>query len=249
MEPMIKRRKEYADGDLGCPLGHLKDAYLFSGLSAEETDRFQYAAQTRPYRKGKTLYLQEEPAEFFYVICSGWIKLFHTMPEGEEVIVDMLTGGDMFGESAIFKQDHHMCSAQVIEDAVLISIPANLLSEQIRLNSKLALNMLSSMSIHHRRHHGELAFNATLNAPQRIGCFLLRLCPRDEKHGIVFHLPYDKSLIADTLGMKSATFSRGLNILKQKIGFRINGTRVEIDSSEELANFVYGALATKYVPE
>jgi CRP-like cAMP-binding protein len=87
------------------------------------------------------------------------------------------------------------------------------------------------------------------NAPQRIGCFLLRLCPPDKINDIVFHLPYDKTLIAQTLGMKGATFSRALNILRLKTDIRIRGTKVEIDSVERLVKFVYGQLSAKYVPE
>jgi len=171
------------------------------------------------------------------------------MPDGEDVIVDMLTAGHMVGESAIFEQNRHTSSAQIIEDAHLISIPSNVLKEQIRLSPTLALSMLSSMFRHHRRHYGEIALNAMQSAPQRIGCFLLRLCPANKKKGIAFDLPYDKTLIAETLGMKGATFSRSLNILRQKAGVHVSGTRIEIDSAEQLTKFVYGPLAAKYKPE
>ncbi|MDX2027952.1 MAG: Crp/Fnr family transcriptional regulator [Alphaproteobacteria bacterium] len=202
-----------------------------------------------PIKKEKFYILRRNRQNFFYVICGGWIKLFHTTQEGEEIVVDMLTAGHMVGESAIFEHGHHTSSAQVVEDVQLLSIPAKMLKEQIRLSPTLALSMLSSMSRHHRRHYGEIALNAMQSAPQRIGTFLLRLCPRDEKKGIVFHLPYDKTLIAYTLGMKGATFSRALNILRQKTGIRIMGTRIEIDSVEQLIKFVYGSLASKYAPE
>jgi CRP-like cAMP-binding protein len=171
------------------------------------------------------------------------------MQEGEEIVVDMLTTGHMVGENSIFEHGRHTSSAQVVEDVQLISIPSHLLTEQISLSPALALSMLSSMSRHHRRHYGDLALNAMQNAPQRIGSFLLRLCPHDKKKDIVLHLPYDKTLIAYTLGMKGATFSRALNILRQKTDMRIHGSRVEIDSVEQLVKFVYGPLATRYVPE
>jgi hypothetical protein len=87
------------------------------------------------------------------------------------------------------------------------------------------------------------------SAPQRIGSFLLRLCPHDKKKGIVLHLPYDKTLIAYTLGMKGSTFSRALNILRQKAGIRISGSRVEIEAMDGLIKFIYGPLAAKYMPE
>jgi CRP-like cAMP-binding protein len=238
---MSKVANEHNAEFQGQSLGCLRDASLFSKLSAEEIACFERAAQARSYPKGKILYLQEEPAEFFYVICGGWIKLFHTMPEGEEVVVDMLTTGNMVGESAIFEHGRHTSSAQVIEDVHLLSIPSKLLMEQIRFSPNLALSMLSSMSRHHRRHYSAIALNAMQSAPQRIGCFLLSLCPVDKKKDVVFHLPYDKTLIAETLGMKGATFSRALNILRKKTGIRLTGTSVEIDAVEKLEKFLFGS--------
>lgn len=227
----------------------LRQAALFSKLSVEYIACFVQAAHTRSYAKGKILYLQEEPTDYFYVIQSGWIKLFHTMPEGEEVIVDMLTTGDMVGESAIFEQGRHTSSAEIVENVHLLCLPSKLLQDQIRQNPTLALGMLASMSRHHRRHYDAIALNAMQSAPKRIGYFLLRLCPRDRKKDIILQLPYDKTLIAATLGMNGATFSRALNILRQKTGMRLDGSRVDIAAIEPLAKYVYGPLAVKYMPE
>ena len=232
MDRQAIERREYS---LDC----LRGLSLFSNLSDEEIACFRAAAQFRSYKKDRVLYLEGEPAEYFYVISGGWIKLFHTMPEGEEVVVDILTTGDMVGETAIFERDRRTSSAQAVEDVQLISIPMNLLKEQIRLNSKLALNMLSSMSRHYRRHYSEMALNAMQSAPQRIGSFLLRLCPGDKKMGIAFHLPYNKTLIAQSLGMNGSTFSRALNILRQETTVHVDGMCVEIGSVKQLAKFVH----------
>jgi CRP-like cAMP-binding protein len=221
----------------------LKGVALFSGLSDKEISRFEDAVQTRSYKKGAILYLQEEPAEYFYVICGGWIKLFHETPEGKKVIIGMLTTGHMVGEVAMFEQDCHTSSAQVVENVQLFSIPSSLLRHQMCLNPTLAYNMLSAMSLYYTRHNDQQVINAMQNAPQRIGYFLLKLCPEGRAKDIAFHLPYDKTLIADTLGMKGATFSRALNTLRQKAIIRVCGARVEIDSLEQLSKFVYGPFA------
>ena len=231
----------------GHSLECLRSASLFANLSDRELGCFDDAAHPQSYEKGDFLYLKDEPAEFFYVIQHGWIKLFHDVPTGEEVIVDMLTAGQMAGESAVFENCRHTSNAEVIEPAQLFSIPSKLLTEQMCHNPRLARSMLSSMSQHHRRHYGRIALNAMQNAPQRIGCFLLRLCPAAQKRHIVFRLPYDKTLIAETLGMNAATFSRTLNVLREKTGVHITGSRVEIDSGERLAKFVYGSLAQDYL--
>lgn len=222
-------------------LDTLKSTILFSNLPTEDLSCFHNAASSLSYKKDKVLFVQSETAENFYVISSGWVKLFHTLPGGDEVIVDMLTTGNIVGENAIFDHGCYTSSAQIVESVQLLSLPLKLLKEQIHTNLKLAFNMLTSMSQHHRRHYGALALNAMQSAPQRIGCFLLSLCPGDRHQDIVFHLPYDKTLIADTLGMKGATFSRALTILKEKTGLRIKDTRVEIDTIEPLMKFVYGS--------
>lgn len=217
----------------------IRAVLLFSGLPDIEISHFYDAAQNRAYKKGKVLYVEEERAEFFYIICSGWVKLFHTMPEGDEVILDMLTKGHLVGESALFEKDCYTSSAQVVVDVQLLSIPLCVLKDRITNSRTVAMSMLAAMSFHHRRQHGILALNATQNAPQRVGCFLLRFCPMEKKEDVVFYLPYDKTLIAETLGMNSATFSRSLNVLRRKTGLRVKGTSVEIDSVEKLTEFVY----------
>ena len=249
MTSITKIVSEELSGRAEYSLDCLRQASLFRHLSEMEIACFNEAAKGRAYKKGQMLYLQDEPEKFFYVVCGGWIKLYHTTQEGEEVVVDMLTTGDMAGESAIFADGRHTSSAQIIEDAYLLSIPAQVLKEQISLSPTLALSMLSSMSKHHRRHYGEIAVNAMQSAPQRVGRFLLRLCPKDKRTDVVLQLPYDKTLIAHILGMKGATFSRALNELRLKTNIRIKGPHVEIDSVVKLAQFVYGPLATKFMPE
>ncbi len=226
----------------------LRQASFFCNLSDSELASFQSVAQPRTYKKGKVIYVQGEPAEYFYVINSGWIKLFHTLPEGEEVIIDVLTRGNLVGESAVFENGRHTTSAQVVEDVSLLSIPSRVLKDQICNSQTLALNMLSSMCSYHQRYCGEMALNEMQSAPQRIGRFLLRFCA-DKKKNVAFHLPFEKTLIADLLGMSGATFSRALNILRRKTGMRVKGSRVEIDDVDRLTVYVHGSLAAHYLAE
>ena len=110
--------------------------------------------------------------------------------------------------------------------------------------------MLTAMVEYQRRHELQLEQYLLYSAPQRIGCFLLGLCPTLEQiDGVVLTLPYDKNLIASTLGMKGATFSRALNILREETGIHIAGTRVTIDSMERLLTFVNGCYSHTHLPK
>ncbi len=224
----------------------IKGISLFSGFSDELLAVFIHAAKSRNCKKGKVLYLEEDAADFFYAIRSGWVKLFHETLDGDEAVVDVLTTGHIFGETAIFDSDIRACSAQIVEDSELLLIPNALLKEQISRNNTLAMNMLSSMSRHRRRQEKEIEHFSVQNAPQRVGCFLLRICPLGKENNIILHLPYDKTLLASRLGMKPETFSRALNTLRGATGIRISGARIEIDTIGQLTDFSCNACSSSY---
>ncbi|MFZ4125020.1 MAG: Crp/Fnr family transcriptional regulator [Rickettsiales bacterium] len=219
----------------------LKELSLFANLPDKEVQIFADAAHIKSYTKGQYLYMEGEEAKFFYVMCSGWLKLLHVTEDGEEIVIAMLTKNNITGESAIFEQGNFASTAQIVEDAQILSIPIALLKEQMSVSNKLALNMLTSMIQYQRRHEMQVEQFLLYSAPQRVGCFILGLCPVfEQKDGVEIELPYDKTLIANTLGMKGPTFSRALNMLRDETGTRISGSRVTIDSIKGLLKFVDG---------
>jgi len=230
------------------PCDVFKRLPLFANLSEKEIACFADVTQIKRYKKGQYLYMEDEEAKCFYIICSGWLKLVHMTEDGDEVIVAMLTKDCITGESSIFEQGNFTSSAQVVEDAQILSVPIALLKEQVRANSQLAINMLTSLTRYQREHESQLEEYLLYTAPQRVGCFILALCPlKEQVDGVVISLPYDKTLIASTLGMKGPTFSRALNILRDETGTRINGTEVTVDSIKRLIKFLDGCYLHHYM--
>jgi len=247
---MAATKKQKPDIQRCNSLAFFKGLTLFADLADEEVARFADVSQLKSYKKGQALYLEGDTAESFYIICSGWLKLSHTTEEGEEVNLAVLTRDSITGESAIFEEGRFASSAHVVEDAQILSVPLSLLKEQIRLNNQLAFNMLTSMMQYQRRHELQLEQYILYSAPQRVGCFLLGLCPiTEQKDGVKLELPYDKALIASILGMKGATFSRALNILRDETGIRITGTSVTIASMKCLLEFVDGCYSPPHPPK
>jgi len=230
------------------PCDVFKRLPLFANLSDKEIARFADVTQFKRYKKGQYLYMEDEEAKCFYIICSGWLKLVHMTEAGDEVIIAMLTKDSITGESSIFEQGNFTSSAQVVEDAQILSLPIALLKEQVRVNGQLAINMLTSLTRYQREHEAQLEEYLLYTAPQRVGCFILALCPlKEQVDGVIIDLPYDKTLIASSLGMKGPTFSRALNILRDETGTRISGTQVTIKSIKRLIEFLNGCYLHHYL--
>lgn len=196
--------------------------------------------------KGKTLFITGDQAPFYYLVRSGWIKLYRETLDGNQAIIDILPAGQIFGESALFEDDHYSCSAEVIEDAKLVRLSLPALKQEMTSNNTLALAMLKAMNRYRHDQSMELEHRALQNAPQRIGCLFLRLIDQHAEGPILLHLPYDKTLLASRLGMQPETFSRALSKLRSETGIVIKGAAIQIESVSQLAAFACSACSSGF---
>jgi CRP/FNR family transcriptional regulator, dissimilatory nitrate respiration regulator len=224
----------------------LKKTKLFFGIDDNILDDFIKNASIKTYPKGTVLFLHTDKADYFYIIISGWLKLYRETLDGHEAIIDILNDNHIFGETSLFNNMVYSETAETIEDTEIIKIPINILNKDITNNPQIALKMLHLMSHFRKQQDTELEHRNTQNAPQRIGCFLLRLCKPDVTDSVVLYLPYDKNLVASRLGMQPETFSRALNKLKEKTDITINGATITIHSVEKIIHFSCSACSSNF---
>lgn len=193
-------------------------------------------AQVKEYKKGKLLFLEGEPSSRLHIILNGWVKLFKGTASGEETILQMLTGGDMVAESAVFLNASYPVSAQVAKTAVILTVPATVIRERIKKHNELALKVLDGISKHSHNLIQEFENIRLKPATERVGWFLLKLLLDQGKVPDLIELPYDKSLIASYLDMKPETFSRTLKRFKNN-GFVVNKSSVILPDITSLCGF------------
>lgn len=224
----------------------LKQIPLFNACDSKFFEKLAEESLCQKYKKGKLLFIHGDEADRFYFIKSGWVKLFRETLDGAQAVVDILPHGHIFGETALFEDEVYPFSAEIVEPGEIISLPLDSLKKEIETNNKLALNMLSAMARYRHQQDREIEHLAVQNAPQRIGCFLLRLADQNEDGPLTIHLPYDKTLLASRLGMQPETFSRALSKLKAKTGIRVNGATIELDNLEQLSNYSCAACSSEF---
>ncbi len=209
---------------------------FFRNCDDDAIKRLSENAVKHQYNKGKLLFVHEDTASRYYLICSGWVKTFRETLDGTQAVMDILNAGHVVGETAIFNDDLYSFSAELVENAEVISFPLSDLQNEVETNPKLAMDMLKALAQRNIKQDREMEHLAIQNAPQRIGCFILRLVYNQEQEGpINVHLPYDKTLIAARLGMQPETFSRALGKLKKETGLEVKGATVSLDSIQQLS--------------
>ncbi len=220
---------------------------LFKSLQDDTLENLIRTASSSMHPKKKILFIHEEKAERFFLIKSGWVKLFRETLEGDQAVIDILTRGHLFGEMSVFDGGLYPYSAEVVEKSEIISLPTHILKSEIENNHKFAVAFLNAMATSRNRQDHEIEHRVIQNASQRIGCFLLRLDKNEREEGLIkIHLPYDKTLVAARLGMQPETFSRALSKLKKETGIRVKGSYIEMDSLDPLSNYSCVACSSEF---
>lgn len=214
----------------------VRSLQLFSGLSSEWLYDMVRPEYIKNFSKGKLLFLEGEHADKLYIILKGWVKIFKGTVNGEEIVLQMLSSGNVIMESAVFLNTIFPVSAQIAEDTTLLALPAPLIRKQAKNNNILALNLLSSMSYSSQCLIRQIENARLKTADERVGWFLLKLHIEQGFISQSVKLPYDKSFIASYLDMKRETFSRALKKLKDK-GLKVQNDTIFIPDMMALCCF------------
>jgi CRP-like cAMP-binding protein len=212
---------------------------IFQNISARSKILLKKSAITKFVPKNTHLLFFYDKANYFYFIIDGWVKLYRNTVSGEEIVIDVLTKGSVFGEKIYPKENKYDYSAQAISDVNVISYPIDVLKECIDHDPFLASKMIRISNQKQQDQTNDIEHLIYQSAPQKIGCFLLRMCDQKKQLDVIIDLPYSKYLIAAKLGIKVETFSRSLTKLIQDTGrIKVKGSRVYIDNLDSLVNYV-----------
>ena len=191
----------------------LKSTAFFSAMPAEDARSLIGSQSPRVYGKGTALFQQGEPATAFFVIVSGWVKLYRITSDGLEVVLHVFGTGETFAEAAMFLGGRYPACAEAVTPARLLRIEAAAFRARIAQRPELALSMLASASRQMKLLIGQIEQIKVRSAPQRIAEFIAGLVHKSDGPAEM-EFPFEKNLLASRLGMKPESFSRALAKLR-----------------------------------
>lgn len=225
---------------------YLSQLPLFASLKPTVLEHFAKYADVFFADKGTVLFTPDTPHEKFYLVFSGWVKVYRETMAGDEAIIDVLNKGCTLGDIVGGGARTLSYGAEVIEAAELISLPRFILAEEVIRNGAFSLALLQHLSSERDLRDHEIEHRTVQTAPQRIGCFLLKFCLHAKDNRAVIHLPFDKTVIARRLGMQPETFSRALARLREETAIRVIGLSVEIEDIQKLVDYTCSACSSLF---
>lgn len=212
---------------------------LFSELGEAVTRRVIGETGVRVFDRGRTIFIEGEPADAFFVVLEGWVKLHRTLPDGEEAVVAVMAPGESFAEAVMFMGGRYPVSAEAVGPTRLMRVEAAAVRAAMRADGQVALALLASI-VHHTEDLADRVEGLeVLSAPQRVADFLARTARvrGGDVDAVELVLPYDKALIARRLGMTPESLSRALSVLRAH-GVAVDREKVAIASLARLHGFV-----------
>lgn len=185
---------------------------LFSGLSRDF--HVQLAGLARPVRINKkgVLFREGDPADGFYLLVEGKIKLTKISPGGKEQILHFVKAETSFAEAALYSDGKFPAFAEALDDSTLLFIPSAGFTELLAGNQELAINLIAHLAQLLQILSRKVEELSLMDATSRLSRYLLANINRET--GLA-KLSMGKGQTASSMGMAVETFSRTLTKLKE----------------------------------
>ena len=222
----------------------LEQLPLFEPLSESQLQRVIATTRSVDVREGQRLFVQGQPAERFYLVVSGLIKLSRVSEDGHEKIVELISDGRLFGEAILFmEQQRFPVDATALADSRLYGFSNQTYRALLSESTALCFALCGRITLRLHNLLDEVDRLSLQNASLRVVNYFASLLPNTEDGTAVIDLAAPKQVIAARLSITPETFSRILRTLTEQGIISIHGKTVGINDTRRLREFGHHGLA------
>lgn len=209
---------------------------LFEGMAEGSFQEVCRLAIQRRLDSGECLLHQGKPADRFYILIQGQMKLTRVLMEGQEKLVEIIQPGQSFGEALLFSGEGlNAFTASALKASSLVSLDGLHYRRMLESQPHLCLNLLGRFSQRMGQFLDEIDTLAMANASQRVARFLNQEL-QSGANLVQLHVP--KRLIASQLGIQPETFSRILHRLMDAGIIAMERRNIRVLDTPALTGFI-----------
>ena len=210
---------------------------LFSHLSRPQIEQLAGTAKARRLDRGEMLFQKGDPANGFYIVVSGQIKLVFPSRQGSEKVVEVIGPQQSFGEAVMFLHKPYPVRAEAIGNSQLLHIRKEAILSLLGEDASFACRMLAGLSIKLHSLIADVATYSERSSAQRVIGYLLQQCPEGDTDQLRLSLPFSKHVIASRLNLTPETLSRIFHDLSKAGLIAVHGQQIDILQPRQLKDF------------
>lgn len=213
------------------------------GLSPDDCRKFIENGRERRVDRGALLFHQGEPAEAFFILIEGRMRLTQITPDGDQVILNYFGPGDGVGIIAVLSEIDYPAYGETLKDCVVLSWDRAIARQLMLQIPRLALNGMEMMARRFARLQKRYQEMATQRVEQRIAITLLRLVRQFGKRvddGVLVDMLLSRQDLAEMTGTNLFNVSRILSKWEQDGVVRTGRKKVVLLKAHELVKLIEG---------
>jgi CRP/FNR family cyclic AMP-dependent transcriptional regulator len=202
---------------------------FFSGLVQDTLDRIAGICRPHHLAAREVLFLKGDPSDGLYAIRRGLIRIGTTDDHGQQMTMNILGGGDVFGEIALLDGRSRTADAVAMEDTEMFFLPRRDLLGLLKSEPSIALQLLELLCARLRDLIERMEETTFLSAETRLARRILMLVT---DYGAEVHASQEE--LASLAGVTRETVNRHLQCWKRSGVLTLGRGRLMIHDLEDL---------------
>jgi CRP-like cAMP-binding protein len=184
---------------------------------------------TETYKRGSIVYQEGNRMKGFCCVQSGIIKIYQTGFDGKEQIIRFAKPGDIIGYRSVVSNEPACTTAEVIEEAVLCQISAEILLNFVKTNGNFAVELMKLTCKELGEANAYITDIAQKTVKERLAEILIHLDDEfgEDSQGIL-KISLTREELSNIVGTATESIIRLLSEFKSQSYIEINGRKIKI---------------------
>lgn len=146
---------------------------VFAPLGQRERLELAARMRARHFQKNEVIFHREDVAGHVYLIASGTVKVSVPEEGGQEVVIALHRGGDVFGEISLFDDGSRSATVTAMTETLTFALANRDFMDVLRGNPDAMRQLLALLAQRIRRSTGHIEDLVFLDLPGRVAKLLI----------------------------------------------------------------------------
>ncbi len=200
-------------------LWYLKNIDVFKCIQEKHVERSMYFSGMCAVKRYEDISFPEQGLNHVYIIQEGHVKLSRLDGEGHQIVLDVLSPGELFGELALEGDEKPNEFAEAADNVTVCVISKRNFETLLEQVPELQFRLTTQIGSHLHEFEENITDLVFKDAAKRIIGFLARygqVSDRSQKYPITIITPMSYQEIASLTGTSPPTVAKVVNELQDK---------------------------------
>jgi CRP-like cAMP-binding protein len=220
----------------------LQGVPAFSTLGDDDLARVAEVTVPRSFGGGESVFREGDQSDTCYVVRSGRVRAVREHTDGRSITLSTFGPGEIFGELAIFDDEHRSATVETLEQTELIAILAGDMRRMLSEHPDIAVKLLGALSRRLRETNERLTRQSFQTVQSRVAAVLAELVAAERSQGAGetdILITATQSDLAQLAGSSRESASRFLAVL-ERAGIITQGRgKLTVHEPAALERYVY----------